>query len=472
MNRHDFLKTGALATGAAVFRTARTRSASSLRDRPNFIVIFVDDMGYGDLGCFGSKVHRTPNVDRMAAEGARFTSFYVTSGVCTPSRASLMTGCYPKRVSMHQNVEGKCVIFPVAHKGLNPAEITVARLLKARGYATKCIGKWHLGDQRPFLPTQHGFDSYFGIPYSNDMTERPERGWPPLPLMRDEEVVEAPADQDTLTLRYTQEAVKFIREHRDEPFFLYLPHNMVHNPLHASERFRSRSKNGRYGDAVEEVDWSTGEILRTLRELKIDDRTLVIFTSDNGAHRRFGGSNAPLRGWKGSTWEGGQRVPCVMYWPGHIPPGLVCDEVASIMDILPTFAKLAGAEVPVDRIIDGRDIIPLMFGEPGSRSPYQAFFYYQIDQLQAVRSGRWKLHLPLEKKKKNWGEPIPNVPLQLYDLKADISESHDVSKEHPDVVERLLAYAEKAREDLGDVGWQGKGVRPAGYIDDPEPLAK
>ncbi len=472
MKRRDFLRTTAAAAGAAFLPVRRSAVADSPPEMPNFIVIFCDDLGYGDIGCFGSKLHRTPNLDRMAAEGARFTSFYSTSGVCTPSRASLMTGCYPKRVSMHQNVEGKCVIFPVAKKGLNPAEITAARLLKTRGYATMCIGKWHLGDQRPFLPTRHGFDSYFGIPYSNDMVAASGPGRPPLPLLRDEEVIEAPVPQDTLTQRYTQEAVRFIREYRDEPFFLYLPHSMPHNPVHASERFRGRSANGRYGDAVEEIDWSVGEILRTLRELGIDKRTLVIFTSDNGAHRRFGGSNAPLRGWKGSTWEGGMRVPCVMYWPGTIPAGLVCDEVTSTMDILPTFAKLAGAEVPKDRIIDGHDISALMTGQPGAKSPYRAFFYYQIDQLQAVRSGRWKLHLPLERKKKNWGEPIPDVPLQLYDLKRDISESRDVSKQHPDVVERLFAYAEEAREDLGDVGRQGQGIRPAGYIDDPVPLVK
>lgn len=358
-------------------------------------------MGYGDIGCFGSTKHRTPNIDKMAGEGMKFTDFYVTSGVCTPSRSSLLTGCYPKRVDMHQDSKGRCVLFPAGKKGLNPNEITIAELLKQQGYATCCIGKWHLGDQPKFLPTRQGFDCYYGIPYSNDMGgSRPEK--PPLPLMRNEKVIEAPANQNTLTKRYTAEALKFIKKNKDRPFFIYLPHSMVHNPLHASKTFRGKSANGIYGDAVEEVDFSTGQILDTLKKLNLDKNTLVVFTSDNGASNQFGGSNAPLRGHKGSTWEGGMREPCLMWWPGHIPAGKTCSQMAITMDLLPTFTALAGANLPVDREIDGRNIWPLM-SKSGVKSPHEAFYYYQIDQLQAVRSGKWKLHLPLKQKKKNWG---------------------------------------------------------------------
>jgi len=437
---------------------------------PNFIIIFCDDLGYGDIGCFGSQKNRTPNLDKMADEGMRFTSFYVTSGVCTPSRASLMTGCYPRRVNMHQNDTGLCVLFPVSKKGLNPDEITIAEILKRQGYVTCCIGKWHLGDQPQFLPTRQGFDYYYGIPYSNDMGARKGTNRPPLPLLRNEKVIEAPANQDTLTRRYTEEAIKFIQAHKDRPFFIYLPHAMPHMPLHASDAFRGRSANGLYGDVIEEIDWSVGQILAALRRFGIDRRTLVVFTSDNGATSGKGRSNGPLRGHKGTTWEGGMREPCIMRWPGKIPAGKSCDEIATTMDLLPTFARLAGTKPPGDRIIDGKDIWPLMSGKKNAKTPRQAFYYYQIDQLQAVRSGRWKLHLPLKQKKKNWGKPTPDVPLQLYDLKTDIGEAENVATYHPDVVKRLLALAEKAREDLGDVGRKGKNQRPAGWENNPRPL--
>ncbi len=473
ITRRRFVKSLA-ATAAATFLPGCngglfSTEARRFSDRPNFIVIFIDDMGYGDLGCFGSKVHRTPNIDQMAAEGIKFTSFYVTSGVCTPSRSSLLTGCYPKRVDMHQDSKGRCVLFPAGKKGLNPNEITIAELLKQQGYATCCIGKWHLGDQPNFLPTRQGFDYYYGIPYSNDMGGSKQTK-PPLPLMRNETVVEAPANQNTLTQRYTAEATKFIKKNKDRPFFIYLPHSMVHNPLHASKDFRGKSANARYGDAVEEIDFSTGHILNTLRKLKLDKNTLVVFTSDNGASNQFGGSNAPLRGHKGSTWEGGMREPCLMWWPGHIPAGKTCDEMAITMDLLPTFAALAGASLPVDRTIDGKNIWPLMSGKPNAKSPHEAFYYYQIDQLQAVRSGKWKLHLPLKEKKKNWGEPDLDAPLQLYDLEADIAESNNLADRHPDVVERLLKLAERAKLDLGDTEIPGLNTRPAGWLVSPKPL--
>ncbi|MBL7220044.1 MAG: sulfatase [Phycisphaerae bacterium] len=467
--RRSFLRqVGAAGAALTIGGSAFTKAAKPAAKKPNFVLIFIDDMGYGDIGCFGSKANRTPRLDQMAAEGMKFTSFYVTSSVCTPSRSSLMTGCYPRRVNMHVNQRNLCVLFPGDPKGLNPNEQTIAEVLKPQGYATMCIGKWHLGDQPEFLPTRQGFDSYFGIPYSNDMGGRSKtKGRPPLPLMRDEKVIEAPIKQDTLTKRYTEQAVKFIAANKDKPFFLYLPHAMVHLPLHASDDFRNKSKNGRYGDAVEELDWSTGQILKTLKDLKLDDNTLVIFTSDNGSTGRHGGSNAPLRGHKGQTLEGGQRVPCVMRWPGKIPAGKTCDALTSTIDVLPTFARLAGTTAPKDRIIDGRDIMDLMSGTKGAKSPHEAFYFYQMDQLQAVRSGQWKLELALESRKRNWGKPEGKTMMKLFDLKNDIHEDKDVSSANPEIVKRMLALAEKARVDLGDVNRPGKGQRPAAFVKNP-----
>jgi len=441
--------------------------------KPNFVVIFCDDLGYGDVGCFGSKKHRTPNIDAMAKEGVRLTSFYVTSGVCTPSRSSLMTGCYPRRVNMHVDARGGWVLFPRGSKGLNPKEITIAEVLKKQGYATGIVGKWHLGDQKRFLPTRQGFDSYFGIPYSNDMgIGNGRRNYPPLPLLRNETVIEKEPDQRLLTKRYTAEAIKFITANKNKPFFLYLPHTMPHNPVHASEKFAGKSKNGKYGDAVEEIDWSTGEILKTLKKLKLDDQTLVIFTSDNGAARRWGGSNAPLSGFKGSTMEGGMREPCVIRWPGHIPAGKECDAVASTIDLLPTLAKLAGASAPSDRIIDGKDITPLLFHPETAKSPHEAFYYYFRANLQAVRSGKWKLHLPRRQRRRRKNAKVRRIPARLYNLEADIGEKKNVAGEHPEVVKRLTALAEKARADLGDGKKPGKNQRPAGRVKNPVPLTQ
>ncbi|MEA3224768.1 MAG: sulfatase [Planctomycetota bacterium] len=441
--------------------------------RPNFIVILCDNLGYGDVGCFGSELHKTPNIDRMAAEGMRFTDFYATSGVCTPSRASLMTGCYPRRVNMHVADEGGAVLRPVSKKGLNPEEITIAEVLKARGYATACIGKWHLGDQLPFLPRRQGFDYYMGIPYSDDMTQRPERDWPPLPLMENEEVIEAPADRNLLTKRYTEKAIEFITANKNRPFFVYLPHAMpgsTRSPF-ASKRFRGRSANGPWGDSVEELDWSTGEILRAVKQLGLDERTLIVWVSDNGAPRRNPpqGLNLPLAGWGYTTAEGGQRVPCIMRWPNRIPPGKTCAELCTMMDLLPTLARLAGGKVPNDQIIDGHDIRPLMTGKAGVRSPYEAFYYYYMGQLQAVRSGKWKLYLPLEAKWQNFSGRAKPSTAELYDLKADLRETRNLAKAHPIIVTRLLALAEKAREDLGDIDRPGKNQRPAGFVTDPTP---
>ncbi len=448
-------------------------------DLPNVIIMLMDNLGYGDLGCYGSQQHRTPHVDRLADEGMRFTSFYSCSGVCTPSRASLMTGCYPRRANLHVGGHGHAVLMPIDPKGLHPDEITLARLLKAQGYATACVGKWHLGDQYPFLPTQHGFDHFFGCPYSEDMvpTENsPDR--PPLPIMRNEEVVEAPGDRQTLTKRYTEESIRFIRDNRDKPFFLYLPHAMpgsTDRPF-ATPDFQGRSANGPYGDAVEELDWSCGEIMKVLKEQTLDDRTLVIWTSDNGAvgWNQPQGSNAPLRGWGYDTSEGAQRMPCIARWPGKIPAGVVQDALTTMMDILPTAAHLAGTHPPDDRIIDGYDSRAIFLDASENMSPYDdvGFFYYHMQQLQAVRSGPWKLYLPLEKKLSNLRgvlEGCAGADAELYDVRNDLGETQEVSARHPEVVEQLMALAEAAREDLGDWDREGANQRAAGWVDDPKP---
>jgi arylsulfatase A len=427
---------------------------------PNFIVIFCDDLGYGDIGCFGNEKIRTPRIDRMAEEGMRLTSFYSSCSVCSPSRSSLMTGCYPRRVNLHCNSGGLCVLFPADRKGLNPEETTIAEYLKREGYATQCIGKWHLGDQPEFLPTEQGFDAYYGIPYSNDMG----RNNIPLPLMNNDQVIEAPVDQTTLTKRYTEEAVRFIEEQKDGPFFLYMPHTFPHVPLFASPDFAGRSDYGKYGDAVEEIDWSTGEILDALVRCGIDENTLVLFTSDNGATR--GGSNGPLRGNKGQTYEGGMRVPCIARWPDHVPANTVCDEISGTIDILPTLVHLAGGPDPTDRPIDGCDIGSLLSGDSDAETPHRSYYYYQMDQLQAIRSGSWKLYVALDDKKRNWGASLGPVPVELYNLDEDIGETTDVVADHPDVVLRLLSIAEEARAELGDMEQEGVGQRPAAWVEE------
>jgi len=474
VTRRSFL--GALGAGAgalAARQLALGAEAARKAPRPNFIIIFTDDQGYQDLSCYGHPRIKTPCLDRMAAEGMRFTDFYVSAPVCTPSRASLMTGCYAQRVSLPG------VLFPGSKVGIHPDEVTIAELLKGRGYATMCVGKWHLGHLPPFLPTRHGFDRYFGIPYSNDMWLaanmafardarvdewlKPEdikagvRKRNQVPLLRDEEVVDYPVDQSTLTERYTEEAVKFITANKHRPFFLYLPHTMPHYPLHVSKRFKGKSKGRLYGDVIECIDWSTGQILDTVRKLGIDRNTLVLFTSDNGP---AAGSALPLRGKKGSTWEGGMREPCIMWWPGHIPAGKVCSELCGTIDVLPTFARLAGTKAPTDRIIDGKDIWPLLAGVEGEKTPHEAYFYYRGYSLQAVRSGKWKLHFPRAQRRRR--KPPQKLPLALYDLEADIGEKKNVAGEHPDVVKRLQALAERMREDIGDGGRRGKNRRRPG----------
>ena len=450
---------------------ARAASGAPGTQLPNFVVILIDDMGYGDIGPFGSKLNRTPRLDRMAAEGVKLTSFYAAP-VCTPSRAQMMTGCYAKRVSLPD------VIFPKAPVGISAREQTVAQLLKARGYVTMCIGKWHLGDQPEFLPTRHGFDHYLGLPYSNDMNgsgkvDAKGNLSPQLPLLRDEKVIEAPADQDTLTERYTAEAVKFITANKERPFFLYLPHTAVHVPIHPGKAFQDKSANGRYGDWVEEVDWSVGRVLDAIKELKLDSRTLVLFTSDNGpwkARGKDGGEAGPLRGSKGSTWEGGVREPSIAWWPGKIAAGTVCDAIMSEIDVLPTLVKLAGGRVPKERVIDGKDIWPLLSGQ-SKESPHEALFYFNGNRLEAVRSGPWKLAIASQ----GTGMGMPGNPTpepfapKLFNLDQEISETTDVAAQHPDVVKRLQALIAKMDADLGVKG-KGPGVRACGRVENPKPL--
>ncbi|MFB3902373.1 MAG: sulfatase-like hydrolase/transferase [Acidobacteriota bacterium] len=464
-----------LLTGLLLFvaSTGSTRSTSRGRDPrpPNLIIILADDMGYGDVGCFGATRHRTPHLDRMAAEGIRLTSFYSASGVCSPSRASLMTGCYPRRVNLHQDEEQRWVLFPGSSTGLNPAEVTIAEVLKQAGYATAAIGKWHLGDQPEFLPTRQGFDSYFGLPYSNDMWIGNKRqSFPPLPLLRGETVIEEEPEQALLTKRYTEEAIRFIENHRDRPFFLYLAHTMPHVPVAASPPFAGKSANGAYGDAIEELDWSVGEIMKALMSQGIDEQTLVLFTSDNGAEGSRVKSTGPLRGGKGSTREGGMRVPCIVRWPGRLEAGRVCDELTSTLDLLPTFAKLAGAQLRSDRIIDGVDIWPVL--SACAPSPRRALFYYARDQLQAVRAGKWKLHVPRKVEFPVVEDGATELPLRLYDLSQDPAEQTNLADQFPQVVERLQSLLEEAREDLGDGSRQGKNQRPAGRVKTPRFLTR
>ncbi len=430
-------------------------------DRPNVILINCDDLGYGDVGCYGSDINATPALDRLAAEGMRFTDFYMAAPVCSPSRAGMLTGCYPRRIGMDAYGPDRLpVLFPGDAWGLHPDEITVARLLRDQGYATKLVGKWHVGDQPEFLPTRHGFDAFYGLPYSNDMGMQIQwPGYPPLPLIENETILQEQPDQAGLTERYVEQSVRFIREHRDEPFFLYLAHMYVHVPLFVPEHFLKSARNGPYGAAVECIDWAMAVLAHELSRLGLDRNTIVIFTSDNGSNGRDGGSNAPLRGRKATTWEGGQRLPCIVRWPGMVPAGTTCSELTTAMDFLPTLVNLADGQVPDDRILDGRDVGALWRGESGARSPHEAFFYYRRDELEAVRDAEWKLHLTT-------GE--------LYNLRQDIGETTDVAAANPEVVARLQGLADGAREDLGDhrTGAEGANCRPCGVVADPRPLTE
>jgi arylsulfatase A len=456
------------------FATATLAAQASMAiaaSKPNIVLILIDDMGYGDIEPFGATKCKTPALDRMASEGLKFTSFYAAP-VCSASRSQILTGCYAPRVS----IPG--VLPPGSAVGLNPAENTVAKQLKAQGYSTICIGKWHLGDQPEFFPRNYGFDHYFGIPYSNDMMRpKSDTGERVVPLMRDNQVVEllSDADQDRLVRIYTEEAVKFIKANKEHPFFLYLPHSAVHFPIHPGPAFQGHSGNGRYYDWVEECDWSVGRVMETLRELHLDQNTLVIFTSDNGPWLSKGkdaGTAGPLRGGKGSTWEGGMREPTLAVWPGHIPAGRATDAVAGEIDLLPTFVKLAGGTVPKDKQIDGADLSEILFGK-SDISLREAHFYYRQFNLEAVRSGQWKLALKpqpfsmgFEENSTQFGVHEPG--LRLYNLKTDVGETTDVAAKYPEVVKKLKELADKEAASLCDGSAKGPGVRPPGQVSNPK----
>jgi len=451
---------------------------------PNIVIIYIDDMGYGDIGPFGAKGYTTPNLDRMAAEGMKFTSFYSAQGVCSASRAALMTGCYANRIG----ITG--ALPPHSKIGISSNEMTIAELCKQKGYATAIFGKWHLGDAREFLPLRHGFDEYFGLPYSNDMTPRgaphgvagARKDYVKLPLIDQETVANPDVDdaaQDQLTTQYTEHAVSFINRHKDQPFFLYVPHAMVHVPLHVSDKFRGKTKRGLFGDVVEELDWSVGQILAAIKKNGLDDNTLVMFCADNGPWLCFGdhaGSAGPLREGKGTDWDGGVREPTLMRWPSHIPAGKTCDAPMMTIDMLPTIAKLIGGKLPEHKI-DGLNIADVITGKT-TQSPHDVlYFYYNANNLEGLRSGKWKLELPRAyrtlngKRGGNGGKPVPyeegrvKTP-ELYDLDADIGEKHNVADQHPDVMKKLLDYAEQARADLGDglTKREGTGRRKPGKV--------
>ncbi|MBN2241075.1 MAG: sulfatase [Acidobacteria bacterium] len=423
--------------------------------KPNIILIFCDDLGYGDLGSYGHPTIRTPNLDRLAVEGQRWTNFYAAASVCTPSRAGLLTGRYPIRSGMcDDNIR---VLFPWSAGGIPENEVTLAEALKAEGYATACIGKWHLGHLPGYLPTNNGFDYYFGIPYSNDMDKvrylsmaeemDPKTEEFNVPLMRNEEVIERPADQNTLTKRYVEESVSFIRSNRDKPFFLYLAHTMPHIPLFASVEFNRRSPRGPYGDTVEEIDAGVGRIVETLRETGIDENTLVVFTSDNGpwwTYREHSGSAGLLRDGKGSTWEGGMREPAIFWWPGRVQPRVVAD-LGSTMDIYTTVCSLAGAPVPDDRIVDGMDLGPaLLESGPG---PREVMIYYSGRRVFAVRKGPYKAHY-FTKTEYIGQKELEHDPPLLYNLNHDPSEKYDIAADHPEILADLERELQQHAKDL------------------------
>ncbi|MHC4993934.1 MAG: sulfatase family protein [Planctomycetota bacterium] len=457
----------------ALLVTASCHTAATAADRPpNFIVLFADDQGWADIGVFGAQGFTTPHLDRMAAEGLRATSFYVTQGVCGASRASLLTGCYANRVSMLGAPHHK------ARHGLHPDEMTIAEVLKQKGYATGMAGKWHLGHLKPALPIHHGFDEYLGLPYSNDMwPNHPNvnNDYPPLPLIEGDETIETMPDQAQLTTRYTERAVKFIEKNKDRPFFFYVAYAMPHVPLFVSDKFKGKSEQGMYGDVIMEIDWSVGQILQALKDNGVDENTVVLYTSDNGPWLNYGnhaGSKGPLREGKGTEWEGGVREPCIIRWPGKIPAASVSDIPMMTIDILPTFAHLAGAPLPKLKI-DGKNVWPIWAGEKGARSPHRAYYFYYGSMLHAVRQGRWKLHFPHPYRSYafppgNDGQPGPtatkNTGLELYDLESDIGESIDLAATYPKVVKRLSRLGEQMRQQLGDSSkthkTKGSEIRP------------
>ena len=444
---------------------------------PNIVLFFVDNLGNGDIGCFGSKLHRTPHIDRLAAEGTKFTSFYVASGVCTPSRAALMTGCYPRRVNMHVSGTNTAVLRAVDSKGLHPDEMTIAEVLKPKGYATGIFGKWHLGDQPPFLPTRQGFDTFFGIPYSDDMTkDKFPATWPELPLLRNEKVIEAPVDRDYLVKRCTEEAIAFIEQNASRPFFCYIPHTMpgsTPTPF-SSPAFRGKSKNGDYGDAVEELDWSTGEIVAALERLNLTNQTLVIWTSDNGAVARNPpqGTGAPYKG-VGLRHVRSRHAHALRHEMARaaFPPAAPATKSSPRWTSCRRSPTSPAPHCPLNpstATTFGR----FWSGDQNAKSPWdeKGFMYYRLEQLQAVRSGPWKLYLPLTNKFVSNNRKTAPAKLELFNVRDDVSETREVSADHADVVRRLTALANTARADLGDIDLPGRAQRPAGHVPNPVPL--
>lgn len=419
---------------------AQTADTSDVQ-RPNIVLVFVDDLGYGDVGAFGADLIATPHLDRMASEGAKLTSFFSSANICTPSRAGLMTGRYAIRMGLAEGV-----LFPDDETGLPPEEVTVAEALKEQGYVTAAIGKWHLGHLPLYLPTNHGFDTYYGIPYSNDMNNE-GRGDPPIPLLRDTTVIEQPVDQATITERYTAEAIRFIEEHQDEPFFVYLAHTMPHVPLYASERFEGTSEAGLYGDVVETIDWGMGELFSTLDSLGLDEETIVLFTSDNGPW--YEGSAGIYRDRKGSSWEGGHRVPFLARWPGRIPAGTTSGAITMNIDLFPTLAQLAGADVPQDRPIDGKDIWDVLQGS--DESPHEVLYFFDNNEIAAVRAQDWKL---VTRAFYRGGHPRFDreggyyEPGLLFNLELDPEERYSYTRDSTDALNRMLKQLEQGRAEL------------------------
>ncbi len=439
-------------------------------NKPNIVLINCDDLGYGDLGCYGSRVNKTPNIDMLASEGMLFTDFYSASPVCSPSRGALMTGCYPKRIGF-ESFNGQAVLMPGHPLGLNRSELTIPGMLKEEGYTSMIVGKWHCGDQEEFLPLKYGFDSYYGLPYSNDMG-RQKRRWgvqedldkryPPLPLISNDEVIQEQPDQAPLIERYVEHATMFIRKNTKKPFFLYFAPLQVHLPLYAPQRFVDESDNGDFGACVAAVDWALGVLIQELKMHELYEDTLIIFTSDNGSRADHGASNDPLRGTKGFTYEGGMRVPCIMSWKSQIKSGQKCCAITSNIDFLATFASLCNRTLPSDRIIDSVDMTPLLFENTGKEHKRDSMVYYSRENLEAVRVGQWKLHF----RKRN------DTINELYNLENDIGEKNNVYSLYPDIVNKLKGYARQYAEELGDKAnnIEGKKVREIGRIENPKML--
>jgi len=465
MTRRSFIKASTGFIAASMFPGfTSSLSADQAKRCPNFIIIFADDLGYGDLTCYGHPTIKTPHIDNMAQQGMKLTQFYSAASVCSPSRASLMTGRLPIRTTINK------VLFPTSKLGLPQEEITIAKALKKADYATACIGKWHLGHLKPYLPTSHGFDYYFGIPYSNDMkidpempvasdaffregmtlkalrSEKPKNNW--VPLLRNEEVMEYPADQNTITKRYNEEAIKFIRKNKDQPFFLYLAHTMPHIPLHASDEFKDKSQRGLYGDTVEEIDAGVGKILEEIKLLGLDENTMVIFTSDNGpwlGKELQGGSAGLLKGGKFTTWEGGLREPCIVRWPGVIPENTINMSITSTLDVFPTILNFAGLKLPADRVIDGYSLKDTLM--KNTQSPRQTIFYYYGTTLRALRWKKWKLHLEISKSEKGGGFLKLNKPL-LFNLDEDPGEEYDIADKNTEIIAQIQEIIKRHNDSI------------------------